>query len=124
MKYTYTVSLGGTHYNVEVADTTYLQEKGLSGHAPLSENEGMLFIFNKPDTYGFWMKDMLFPLDIIWIGADMHVVHIENSLAPETYPTVYYPQSPALYVLEVSAGEAQKHNIKIGDNVYFEKKKL
>jgi uncharacterized membrane protein (UPF0127 family) len=118
------VVLSGKTFSVEVADTQYLLEKGLSGHAPLASNEGMLFIFQTPDTYGFWMKDMLFPLDIIWIGSDLRIVSIEKSLSPDTYPQVFYPVSPALYVLEIPAGESDALHLKIGDSVQFAKKWL
>ena len=67
------------------------------------------------------MKDMLFPLDIIWISSDFHIVHIEKNLSAQTYPTIYYPNAPAEYVLEISAGESDKNNIKIGDLVKISK---
>jgi uncharacterized membrane protein (UPF0127 family) len=68
------------------------------------------------------MKDMLFPLDIVWIGEDFRVVHIEKSLSPETYPTVYYPDTLSKFVLEISAGESDKINIKVGDLIEISKK--
>ncbi len=115
------VVLGGKTFAVDVADTPVLQERGLSGHAPLADNAGMLFVFGAPDKYGFWMKEMNFPLDIIWISSDYHIVFMEKNLAPRTYPTIYYPASPAQYVLEISAGQTDTLNIKIGDAVNFTK---
>jgi len=109
-------------YVVEIVDTDASRAKGLSLHAPLFSNEGMLFIFEQPGNYGFWMKDMLFPIDIIWIDADLKVTHIEKSLSPNTYPKLFYPTTPSKYVLEVSAGESEKLNLKIGDTVTFVKK--
>jgi uncharacterized membrane protein (UPF0127 family) len=109
---------------MEVADTNQLKEKGLSGHAPLAKNQGMLFVFKTPDAYGFWMKDMLFPLDIIWLGEDYRVVHVEHAVSPDTYPKIFTPTSPALYVLEISAGQADLLGIKIGDSVQIVKKWL
>jgi hypothetical protein len=109
------VVLGGKTFLMEMASTPAQWQQGLSGHTPLSANSGMIFIFDKPDNYGFWMKDMNFPLDIIWIGEDFRVVHIEKNLAPDTYPAVYYPGTPSKYVLEIYAGESDKNNIKIGD---------
>ena len=111
------VILGDKIFVMDIADTPAKQEQGLSGHAPLANNTGMLFIFDKPDNYGFWMKDMLFPLDIVWIGEDFRVVHIEKNLSPQTYPTAYYPGVPSKYVLEISAGETDKNDIKVGDLV-------
>ena len=116
------VVLGGKTFIMDIADTPALQEQGLSGRTQLADNAGMIFIFSTPDEYGFWMKDMNFPLDIIWLSPDKHVVFMEKSLTPQTYPTIYYPTSPASYVLEISAGEADALNLKIGDTVNFTKK--
>lgn len=118
------VSVGGNVFSVEVADTSRLLEKGLSGHEPLAPNSGMLFVFKTSDKYGFWMKDMLFSLDIIWISQDFKVVHIEKNLSSETYPKIFYPSAPSLYVLEVSAGIVDLLKIKTGDSVQITKKWL
>lgn len=104
-------------YYVEIADTPSEQEKGLSGYKYLRDNQGMLFVFQTPGNYGFWMKDMNFPLDIIWIDQNSKVIHIEKSLSPSTYPQVFYPGGPALYVLEVNAGQADTTQLEIGDTV-------
>ncbi|HEY4508905.1 MAG TPA: DUF192 domain-containing protein [Candidatus Paceibacterota bacterium] len=116
------VEMGGKTFSIEVARTNSERAKGLSGHLPLLDDQGMLFVFPKPDKYGFWMKDMNFSIDIIWIDANFKIVHIENSLPPETYPKVFYPETPALYVLEVSNGEVEKLSLKVGDAVKFLKK--
>ncbi len=116
------VVLNGKTFVMDIADTPTKQEQGLSGHQPLADNVGMIFIFDKPGNYGFWMKDMLFPLDIIWVSDDFHIVHIEKNLAPETYPTIYYPGAPSKYVLEISAGGSDQNNIKIGDLVKISEK--
>ena len=122
VNYNSQVSVGGKVFLVDVAETKYLQERGFSGHAPITDNEGMFFIFKEPDNYGFWMKDMLFPIDILWMDADLKIIHIEKNVKPDSYPKVFYPEAPALYVLEISAGEAQKLQIKIGDTVKIVKK--
>src|SRR5437870_2235982 len=89
------VLLGGKIFNVAVVETKALQEKGLSGQKDLNSDEGMLFIFNKPDNYGFWMKGMLFPIDILWMDQNWRIIHIENFVKPETYPKIFYPNSPS-----------------------------
>ena len=116
------VILNGKMFVVQVADTDYLLEKGLSGHEPLASNQGMFFIFEKPDKYGFWMKEMKFPIDIIWINSNFEIIHIEKSVRPDTYPKIFYPSSKALYVLEIPAGQSLKVNLKIGNSVKFVKK--
>jgi uncharacterized membrane protein (UPF0127 family) len=115
------VILGGKTFIVDVANTKYSLEKGLSGREPLSDDQGMLFIFPTEDEYGFWMKDMKFPIDIIWINSQMKIVHIEKSVSPNTYPKILTPTAPAIYVLEISAGQSDLLNIKIGDSVIFTK---
>lgn len=74
----------------------------------------MLFAFQKDDYYGFWMKDMLAPIDIFWLDDKGQVVFIANEVATSTYPNVFYPSAPARYVLETAAGFARAHDIKIG----------
>ena len=116
------VILAEKTFYVEVSDTKHELEKGLSGHKPLLDNEGMFFIFDTADTHGFWMKDMTFPLDIIWIGENFQIIHIEKSVIPETYPKIFRPPSKAMYVLEIKDGETEKLDLKIGDVVQFIKK--
>ena len=95
---------------------------GLGGHAPLGETDGMLFVFERPAFHSFWMKGMLFPLDLIWIENGL-VVHIERD-APHFPPgtsdmslPIYAPAAPATYVLEVNAGFTVYHGIEVGSQV-------
>ena len=113
------VVIAGTTINVEIAQTEAEREQGLSGNKPLADDEGMLFIFDKPGYHGFWMKDMLFSIDIIWISADKKIVHIETNLSPDTYPKSFSPFEPAQYVLEVNAGTATENVWTPGVQVEF-----
>ncbi len=119
LNYESRVVVNGKTYNVSVSDTSYTKMKGLSGRSPLKSNEGMIFVSETPEKSGFWMKDMNFSIDIIWIDENMAVTHIEKSVSPDTYPKIFYPDSPSLYVLEVLAGEADKLELKVGDKVEF-----
>ena len=112
-----TIQIGDTRVKVEVADTDIKREKGLSGRESLAENEGMLFVFKEPGTYGFWMKDMNFAIDILWIDKDKRVVEIMQNVAPDTFPETFYPKEPIQYVLETNAGWTNKHDIIPGDIV-------
>lgn len=106
---------------VEIASTTKAIEKGLSGREALPEDRGMLFLFSKPDLYRFWMPDMNFPLDMIWINNGK-IVHIHKNVTHEfnpADPVFYSPSSPAQFVLEVNAGFSEKHHISVGDIVMF-----
>ena len=82
--------------------------------------ELLFFIFENPGRYGFWMKDMLFPLDIVWIDANKTVIGIEKNLSPETYPNVYTPVSSISYALELNAGSAQEFGLKPGTQLRFD----
>lgn len=106
---------------VTLAASAAVRERGLSGTAGLGESEGMLFLFEYPGRMAFWMKDMRFPIDIIWIGSDWKVVDITHDLAPETYPQTFSPLSDAQYVLEVNAGFAERHGIAVGRSVLLKK---
>jgi len=108
------LKIGETEISVEVADTNAERSLGLSGREALLPNSGMLFYFEGPGNYGFWMKDMKFSIDIIWIDENYRVAGIEKNIKPETYPSVYYPPTPIKYVLEVPAGFADLHQITVG----------
>jgi uncharacterized membrane protein (UPF0127 family) len=103
--------------DVEVVDTKPSRELGLSGRSSLPKDGGMLFGFDRPGVYGFWMKDMKFPLDLIWIDSTGQVVTIERDVKPDTYPAVFKNNVNALYVLEITGGEAEKKGIFLGTKV-------
>jgi len=105
---------------VEIADTSEKRAKGLSDRQSLPENQGMLFLFDKPDFHSFWMKDTLIPLDFIWIRDDK-VVGITQNIKPEGYqpPHVLTPEEKINAVLEVNAGFVKKSNLKVGDKISF-----
>ncbi len=102
-----TITVGTTAFKVETVDTESSRELGLSGRASLSQGQGMLFVFDHPANWGFWMKDMHFAIDIIFIDTNDVATTIYRSISPDTYPQVFYPKNPdTKYVLEVAAGAA------------------
>lgn len=113
------IKIGEITLNIGIANTNEEREQGLSEKSGLKEDEGMLFIFENEGYYGFWMKDMNFPIDIAWLDKDKKIIHIENNISPETYPKIFTPISPNLYVLETSANFFENHKIKIGDIAEF-----
>lgn len=108
------IKIDSKEIKVEIADTDEKRERGLSGRKSLGKNEGMLFIFQLPAKYSFWMKDMFFPLDIIWIDENKRVSAISKNIFPETYPASFSPSEDVKYVLEVNAGWAEKNGVKVG----------
>lgn len=117
------IKVGQTEVAIEVADSEEERSQGLSGRKSLDGKEGMLFVFPGGNAYpSFWMKDMLFPLDIIWID-NSKVVKIEKNIpapdkgAGDASLTLYHPDKPIDYVLEVNAGFSDTNDIVVGDNV-------
>ena len=112
-----TIQVGNNVVTVEVADTESERELGLSGHAPLPNGTGMLFVFDTDELWAFWMKDMQFPIDIVWIDAAGTVVTVAANVSPESYPTTFAPSAPARYALELPAGYAAAHGIAEGSKI-------
>jgi uncharacterized membrane protein (UPF0127 family) len=105
----------------DIAENSTQRSKGLSVKDTLNENEGMLFVFSAEREHSFWMKNMKFPIDIIWLDDDQEVVHVEHSLEPcipDSFCPTYKPDRNSLYVLETVAGFAQKYNVT--DNTYVD----
>lgn len=113
------VKIAGQDIKVDLALNEKTQRQGLSGRKELKENEGMLFVFDKSGKYPFWMKDMNFPLDIIWLSEDLEVVYIKKRALPESFPENFIPEKNAKYVLEVVSGFSEKNNLKAGDRAEF-----
>jgi uncharacterized protein len=105
---------GGVSLRIEYATTPETRERGFGDRREIPENYGMLFVYPNDDKYGFWMKDMLIPIDIFWLDDKGQVISIAPDVATTTFPNVFYPDAPSRYVLETAAGFAQGHNINIG----------
>jgi uncharacterized membrane protein (UPF0127 family) len=114
-----TVTLGGVVLRTRIADTDALRTQGLSGTKELAPDEAMLFTFDTLAMYGFWMKDMNYSIDIIWLDANKHIVYIKEHALPESYPAIYSPKTSALYVIEVPDGFSNAHELKVGYQVLF-----
>lgn len=115
------VQINGASLIAELASDAESRMRGLGGRKNIAENAGMLFLFETPDYYGFWMKGMEFPIDIFWLrnGA---VADLEEGILPhprvsDVFLPLYKPDVPADMVLETRAGFAKQYGIKIGDRV-------
>jgi uncharacterized membrane protein (UPF0127 family) len=111
------VAIRDVGINVTVAKTEADLVHGLSGKKSLGERDGLLMIFNTPDFHEIWMKDMLFPIDIIWIDDTLTIVDITESVTPDSYPKIFEPRIPARMALEVNARFAAIYHLKVGDAV-------
>lgn len=120
-----TVTIRDLVVEARVASKASERKKGLSGQENLPLGGGLLFVFENSGLYSFWMKDMKFAIDIIWIDENKKVVYIVQNAPPEPSRdedelTLYRPEGVAKYVLEINAGLTQRHGIVIGDVVGFE----
>jgi len=93
--------------------------RGLGGYESLADDRGMLFLFERSERHSFWMKDMLIPIDIIWISAEGRVVEVQTAQpepgVPDDQLKHYSPDEPSLYVLEVREGLAAERDVQAGD---------
>ncbi len=106
--------INGRCFNLEIADTPEERQIGLMQRGTLKENNGMFFIFNNEDRHSIWMKNMKFPIDIIWIDSNYNVVDVKRNAEPCVDSCeIYSPKKDAMYVLEVNVNS----NINIGDKV-------
>jgi uncharacterized membrane protein (UPF0127 family) len=111
------ISVGSAVLWVEVASTSEDQARGLMFRESLPWGQGMLFVYEKPQYLGFWMKNTTIPLDIAFISADGRIAEI-LALSPLSEKTCR-SRTPALYALEVNRGWFRKNGIKVGDKIRF-----
>lgn len=110
----------GKRLNLEVRDDEIGRVQGLSGRSSLSESSAMLFVFDiESDRYCFWMKDMKFDIDILWLDSKKRIVDAKYAASPSSYPEEFCPKSAARYVLELPAGQALKNGLIIGVQTKF-----
>lgn len=104
---------------VKIASDEVTRTRGLSGVSSMDADVGMLFIFPKSTVLQFWMKDMNFPLDIVWIDENKKIIDISEDILPESYPNTVSSIVPARYVLEMNAQIARKIGLKRGVAITF-----
>lgn len=113
---------GSVCFNVDVAQTPIDRQTGLMFKEKLENSSGMLFIFEESGEYGFWMKNTLIPLDIIWINENKTIVYINENTLPcldSNNCEVYSPDKEALYVLEINSGKVNELNLSVDSRVEF-----
>lgn len=102
-----------------VAKTPSSREHGLSGYDSIAQDQAMLFIFPRSESVGFWMKDMKFPIDIVWIGANRKIAGISENISPNTYPKTFISPGDVQFVMEMNANAATKFGLKKGTALSF-----
>ncbi len=114
------VDVGGEtcHAILEVADDNTERMKGLSGRESMDYGSGMLFEDAMEQFQCFWMKDMKFALDILWLDDEKKVVKAEYNVSPDTYPQQFCADNTR-YVIELSAGRAHQLSLGVGSKLDF-----
>lgn len=111
----------GFSITAELAVSDEERQLGLMFREKINSDQAMLFLFKEEGFHSFWMKNMNFPLDIIWLDREKIIVHIESNVPPCQEPPCpsYTPQFPASYVLELKTGSVRKNQLKMYDKLDF-----
>ncbi len=112
------IMIGEETFVLERKETKKDRSKGLSGRVSLSKDKGLLFVFEQVGMHGFWMKDMNFPISIVWLDDECKVTGFKQKAIPESFPEVFYPTLLSRYVVETNP---LTQILKVGDslNCYF-----
>ena len=107
----------GTEVEAELAASFAEEQRGLMFRRELPASQGMLFLFDNPGHYGFWMLNTLVPLDIVWLDSERRVVFVSENTPPcppGTFCPTYGGEATAQFVLELAAGQAATHGLTLG----------
>jgi uncharacterized membrane protein (UPF0127 family) len=118
------IKIGDKNYEIFVTETLEDKRQGLSIFEEINENQGMLFEFPEENYHSFWMKDMKFDIDIIFLDKDKKVIQIFENVQKDSYVNEknyksYMPKLKSKYVIEIRSGESKKNRIKPGDAIIF-----
>jgi hypothetical protein len=116
---TETVTIGAATVEAEIARTPADRAQGLSDHEALASDSGMLFMFDVPGNYNFWMYRMRFPLDFVWIRDGKVVALTENVPTPTAIPNIFNAGNEIDAALELNAGWVAAHRITVGMTVGY-----
>ena len=109
------IVLNGNRFSSEIMDTNQLRQKGLSGRSNIGQDNAMIFVFDDTARHCFWMKDMKFNIDMVWLDAGNKVVAIEKRVSPGSYPTSYCHNGTK--VIELAAGTTERIKLRVGDHI-------
>ena len=118
------ITLNKKEYNLDIARTDEERSRGLAKFESIKDDEGMLFIFDSPGRYSFFMKDMKFNIDIIFLDVNKKVVDMYKNVKFQDYKNpydyeTYKPNFNSKYTIELKDGEIENSGLKIGDYVDF-----
>ena len=112
-------------FNVKISDNSLERQIGLSNHTSLEQNSGMLFVFSESEIQNFWMKNMRFNIDLIWIDSNLKIIGFEKDMVIcWTNCPLYSSDFPIKYVLEINSGLIDDYNFRINDSVNLDRVKI
>ncbi len=118
---TITLKIKNQNFYLQKAITTQEKEKGLMFVENLDNNTGMIFIWSDEQSRVFWMKNTLIPLDIVFLDKNKKIVDIKHNFQPcHEDPCPTYTSKPAMYVIEINEGLAEKLNLTNGERIEFD----
>ncbi len=112
-----TLKIKNNEMFLTIADDDCKRRSGLSNSKQLDASHGMLFIFNEEGKHGFWMKDMNYSIDIVWLNKNKEIIGIKNNVKPSTFPTIFGEEYISSYVLELPSGFSIKNDLKVGEKI-------
>jgi len=110
------IAMEGRCITLEKADNESKREQGLSYRNSMPATQGMLFVFDRPEEQCFWMKDMKYSLDLIWLDQNKRIIDVKEHVAPETYPQSFCVGN-SKYVIELNSGVYKKTHLSIGQKL-------
>jgi len=119
-----TLHLGDGIFKARVVQSVAERERGLSGTSQLAQNQAMILVFDGNGRWPIWMKDMNYPLDIVWLNQDKKVIYIVKNAPPDSYPKTFLPKDAARYVVELPAGMVDQKTITVGTEAGFDENNL
>jgi uncharacterized membrane protein (UPF0127 family) len=117
--YTKQLKVGEKVFLINTVSTAALKSLGLSYTKKICDNCGMLFVFEEADYHSFWMKDMNYDLDIVFIDQDKNISEVFKNVKKENFPEKIQNKNIAQYVLEINSGAFDKYDLNIGDKLEF-----
>ncbi len=117
MRPTATLTVGARSFTLDISSTPEQQRQGLGGRSSMPSDQGMVFVFDQVASQCMLMKNMQFPIDIVWLDSAKKVTYVESNVNPDTYPQQYCGDASTKYVVELAAGEALRAGLAPGVQV-------
>lgn len=114
-----TLHLGSGKFTATIADRESTRMKGLSGSESLPSDHAMVLVFDTSSRWGIWMKDMQYPIDVVWLNESKKVVDFVMNVPADSYPKVFTPKEDARYIVELKSGTIKTKEIRVGQEAVF-----